>query len=82
MPKQVGIQTWKSLEDSNKWNFYKYRRMSQRIQSGYASLQLKGGGARLALLGDTPPLPTHPLFLQCVCKAEETVAIVIIFVPS
>lgn len=57
--------------------------MSQCIQSGYASLQLKGGWARLALLWDTPPLPKpRPLLLQCVCKAEETVAIVMVFVPS
>lgn len=30
--KQMGIQTWKSLEDSNKCNFYQYRRTSWSIQ--------------------------------------------------
>lgn len=30
--KQMGIQTWKSLEDSNKCNFYRYRRTSWSIQ--------------------------------------------------
>lgn len=72
MPKQVGIQTWKSLEGLNKWSFYKYGRMSQHIQSGNASLQLKGGWARLVLLWDTPPLPKlHPLFCNVFVRQRK-----------